>query len=220
MKLSRVLIIGISVLMVSGCGTMKRKKFLDFFTTYKLDTLSVTTIGDYTMYTNPNAAWELRGTYIDTSFHEVFSRDEAEDIRQFTYDPVDKAPAGYYKVKLDLGYYFVVIRAGGEYWNSRFYGCLYHSGENKITHTVLLSEYFGDAGATFLCNAFIEKNEKTWKLTVHEYFSEPVDYDKFYNGTMDSIQVREADITYQIENVDDRYNFVEKERKAKAEVTK
>jgi len=210
MQLKRILFFGMGVLIFSSCGTMKRKKFLDHFTPLKVDTLSIIPAEDYNNYIHPQAPWSLTGTPIDTSFMHVFSLEEAEDLRYFTYDEKEKGPSAYYKVKLDLGYYFLVIRSGGEYWNSRYYACLYHSGENKVTHAVLIGETFGDGGAVFFCQSHLRKENKTWTIKVHEYFSEPLNYEKY---KMDSLVTRETDILYHIEENNDRLFFVEKERK-------
>jgi hypothetical protein len=97
---------------------------------------------------------------------------------------------------------------------------LYHTGENKVTHTILVGEEFGDAGDTFTCTSVLRKEDKVWTIAVHEHFSEPVDPDKFHQGVNSALELRDTDILYQIENVEDRYVFVEKERKDKTEVTK
>jgi hypothetical protein len=219
MKWTRVLLLGISVVGVFFSGTVKKKKFLDYFNTFKGDSLVFDSPDHIKIFTT-DVPWELKGTAIDTSLSHVYSKEEADDLQYYVKDNGENSTFGYYKVKLDLGYYLVIIRAGGEYWNSRVYACLYHSGENKITHTVLIGENFGDAGDSFSCNSVLRKKDKQWTIAVHEHFSEPVDPDKFHKGENYSMEIRNTDILYQIENVDDRYVFVEKERKDQTQVTK
>ena len=219
MKLTRIIGFGICFLTFSSFGTVKKKKFIDFFTSFKGDSLAIGS-PDYEKLFTPDSPWEVKGTPIDTSFSHIYSKEEAEDVQYYINDNGENSTYGYYKVKLDLGYYLVIIRAGGEYWNSRVYACLYHTGENKVTHTILIGEDFGDAGASFTCKSVLRKKNKVWTITVHEYFSEPVDYDKFYNGEDESMEIRHTDILYQIDNVEDRYEFIEKEKKDKTEVVK
>jgi len=220
MKLGRVLLTGIGVLMIFSFTTPpKKKKYLDYFTTFKGDSFSIST-PDYNEIIKPDVSWELKGTAIDTSLSSVYSKEEADDLQYYITDDFEKSTFGYYKIKLDLGYYLVIVRAAGEYWNSRIYACLYHTGENKITHTILIGEDFGDAGAIFTCNSLLQKNDKVWTIYVHEFFSEPVDYNKFFDDTDRSMEVRNTDIVYQIENVDDRYTFVEKSKNDKTEIVK
>jgi hypothetical protein len=219
MKMNRIFIATICIVLFSSFGNGKNKKFLDHFTTFKGDSL-VLVSPEYDKLFKPDVAWEVKGTPIDTSLNHVFSKEEAEDVQYYMNDNGENSTHGYHKIKLDLGYYLVFIRAGGEYWNSRVYACLYHTGENKVTETILVGEDFGDAGTTFTCNSVLRKKDKTWTILVHEYFSEPVDWETFSKGEGGPIKVRNTDILFQLENVDDRYKFVEKDRKDKTEVVK
>jgi hypothetical protein len=219
MKITRIVGFAVCLVALFSFGSGKKKKFLDHFIAFKGDSL-VLGSPDYDKLFKPDVAWEIKGTAIDTSFTHVYSKDEAEDVQYYMSNKGENSTYGYYKIKLDLGYYLVFIRAGGEYWNSRVYACLYHTGENKVTHTILVGEHFGDAGVSFTCNSVLRKKDKTWTIAVHEHFSEPVDEHKFHKGEDHSLEIRNTDILYQVENVDDRYMFVEKDRRDKTEVTK
>lgn len=193
-------------LCLTSCGTSKKKKFLDYFSTYSYDTLTVISTENVAIYIDPATPFQLKGTPIDTSFLDVFSLEEAEDLRYFIPNDVEKGPIAYYKMKLDIGYYLLIIRAAGEYWNSRYYACLYHSGENKVTRTILIAENFGDAGSAFLCSSFLNKVDKTWKIKAHQYYQEPVDFRKY---EVDSLYITEIDLEYSISMENDRYYFKE-----------
>lgn len=219
MRISVLLSCLIFMVFSSSFELKKKKKFIDFFTTLKGDSLFIAS-PPHDQLTKADVAWEMKGSAIDTSFSDVYSREEADDLQYYLQVDGENSTFGYYKVKLDLGYYLVIIRAAGEYWNSRMYACLYHSGENKITQTVLIGEDFGDAGAVFTCNSVLRKQNGSWIIMVHEYFSEPVDEYKYIKGVDLSREVRTTDITYSLSNADDRYSFVETDRKDKKEVVK
>ncbi len=206
MKWNKILLFGICVLLFSSCGTMKKKKFLDHFSTYTYDTLSFSSTENSDIYNDPNTPFSIKGTPIDTNFMHVFSLEEAEDLRYYSPTVIETGPLAYYKIKLNLGYYFVVIRAAGEYWNSRYFGCLYHSGENKVVKTILLAENFGDAGSAFICTSTLKKEEGDWNIYTHHYFQEPVDFQKF---EMDSLEIKNVDIKSTLVLEDDRYAFKE-----------
>src|SRR5688500_18498204 len=155
MKLNKLFLLGISVslaLVFLSFGTVKKKKFLDFFTPLKSDSLVIGSRKFEDVH-KTDAPWEMKGTAIDTSFGHIYSKEEADDLQWYVDYNGESSTFGYYKVKLDLGYYLVIIRAGGQFWNSRIYACLFHTGENKVTHTVLVSENFEDEGDVFICNA-------------------------------------------------------------------
>lgn len=195
--------LGLSLL---SCGTMKKKKFLDYFSTYSYDSLTVTSTSNSDIYVDPATPFQIKGTPIDTAFLDVFSLEEAEDLRYYIPNKLENGPVAYYKIKLDLGYYLVIIRSAGEYWNSRYYACLYHAGENKVTKTQLIAENFGDAGSAFLCHSFLKMEDKTWKINTQQYYQEPVDFRKY---GVDSLYVTEVDLQYSVTMENDRYYFKE-----------
>jgi hypothetical protein len=201
-----VLAICISSTFLISCGTLKKKKFLDYFSTYTSDTLTIHSFDHAGIYTDPSAPFHIKGTAIDTSFLHIFSLEEAEDLRYYVPNASETGPLAYYKVKLNLGYYFLIIRSGGEYWNSRFYACLYHSGENKVTRAILIAENFGEAGDIFKCKTILKKENDTWNMHTHHFFQEPIDYKKY--GT-DSVHITHVDIVYSTIMDNDRYYFKE-----------
>jgi len=204
------LLIGLGVcftcLLLVSFQSYKKKKFLDNFTEYKLDTITFNPPSYSRIVEDRVGSPSEIGNSIDGSFSAVFSNDEAEDLRYVNNIGSDVGPFGYIKMKLNSasGYYFVVIRAGGEYWNSRVYGCLYNAGEDRITETVLIAEQMRDAGATFICNSTIKKENKEWSIYTHEYFQEPWNYD---SHVMDSLSVTDEQIKYSVQLSDDHYHF-------------
>ncbi len=196
--------------LASSCGVYKRKKFLDYFTTYKLDTLSIFAADYSAIYDNPNAPMNLKGQVIDSVYYPIFELEAAEDLMNFMTDEVEKGPTGYYKIKLDLGFYFLIVRSGGEYWNSRFYGCLYNSGDKHVTQTVVLADLLGDAGYSYSCNSFLKKQNKQWNIYVDEEYMEPLDVDW---ESLDTFQVTKVNMTTVVEPGDGHFYFNQTDRK-------
>lgn len=194
---------------------VKKKKFLDHFTNYKLDTLSINWTEYETIYDNPSVDIAQKGTVIDSVHAKVFENDGAEDLRNFMVMEKETGPMAYHKIKLDMGYYLLLIRSGGEYWNSRFYLCLYNSGDKHITSSVLAADILGDASYSFVCTSKLKKEDKQWNIYTHQYFGEPLDYEKY---ELDSMQITEIDIQTSIELKDEHYFFVEKSKVEKSSV--
>jgi len=184
----------------------KKKNFLDHFESYTYDTL---TVGNHlfdAVY-NPSSPFEVRGNLIDTVFNSYYTQEGAEDLRVYNVSGTEKGLLAYQKIKLDLGYYLLIIRAGGEYWNSRKYACLYNSGSKKITDAQLLSEDVREK-TIFTCTSLLKKENNTWSIYTKELFYEPL------AGVLhkDSMQVREVDILVNIESNEEHFFFVEKAR--------
>lgn len=193
--------------------SVKKKKLLDYFTNYKLDSLDISWTEYETIYDNPSVTLNQKGNCIDSLHFKVFELEGAEDLLNFSVLEKENGPMAYYKIKLDLGYYLLLIRSGGEYWNSRFYLCLYNSGDQHITSVVLAADALGDAGYAFTCTSKLKKVDKQWSIYTRQNFAEPFDYEKF---GMDSIQITEIEMVTSIEMKDEHFFFVEKSKNEKS----
>lgn len=192
----------------------KKRKFLDHFKEYKLDTLTVKTPLYEEIYTE-NPSINVAGLCIDTTYNHVYELDGADDIREFYPIEKETGPAAYQKIKLDLGYYLLIIRAGGEYWNSRHHACLYNAGNKKITNTLPIADAIGDAGFYYERSSTLKKEDKQWNIYSHEIYFEPLDIDW---ESVDTFEVKEIDIITTIEPRDDHFFFTEKSKNEKTEV--
>jgi hypothetical protein len=206
-----------ALVLVAACLSftqVKTKKFLDYFQDYKADSLVIVSSGSSEFKEDPSTPVTERGVSIDTSHFHVFKNDVADDLLYFSTTDGETGPMAYYKIKLNAasGYYLLLLRSGGEYWNSRFYACLYNSGEKKITGTLLVAEYFGDAGDEFICSSKLIKQDKEWTIYSHEYYQEPIDFHKYET---DSLKITEVDRTTILELKDDHYHFKETSHQSK-----
>ena len=199
----------LGLLLLYSCGTVKKKKFLDYFTTYKHDTLSVFSSSEAGIYADPKTPISIRGTVIDTAFFDVMNFEGDEDLLYFQKIEKETGPIAYFKMKVGIGFYLVIIRSGGQYWNSRFYACLYNVGANKVVANVLIAENFGDAGDAYICQALLKKENKYWSIYTHEYFQSPVNFNLY---EVDSLYIGEVDMEISIDVVEDHQRFVEKSR--------
>lgn len=194
-------------ILTNSCEIGKKKKFLDYFITYKYDTLSVSSTNQSGIYMDPNTPSQLKGNVIDSIFFNEMDGDGAEDLLAFLQIGNEKGPIAYYKINLDDGFYFIIIRSGGGYWNSRYFGCIYNVGAKKIDGNILIAEMLGFEGFVFSCNAVIKKEEKKWNIYTHQRYQLPINFEKY--GT-DSLRIDEIDILYTIEKHDEHFFFEEK----------
>lgn len=202
----------ILVFLVYGFSVVKKKKFLDHFVTYKSDTLTVSSAEYADIYDNANTSLSLKGNTIDTMFNEVYELEGGEDIREFSPRGWETGPLAYQKIKLDMGCYLLIIRAGGEYWNSRYHACLYNDGNKRVTSTLPVAESFGDTGFYYTCKSFFQKEDNRWSIYTHHTYFEPFDFDKY---GMDSVQIKNVDVLSTIEQKEDHFYFLEKSRAEK-----
>lgn len=192
----------------------KKRKFLDHFREYKLDTISIATPSFEQVY-DKNASLLTKGLCIDTIYNSVYELEGADDIREFTAMEGETSPAAYHKIKLDLGYYILIIRAGGEYWNSRYHACLYNAGNKKIISTLPVADAFGDAGSYYQRTSQLKKEDKQWSIYSHEIYYDPLDVDY---ESLDTFEVKEVDIITTIESNDEHFFFTEKSKQEKKEI--
>jgi hypothetical protein len=195
----------------------KKRKFLDHFTEYKMDTLSVNTPLYEEIYENTNTPVSIKGVCIDTIHNHVYGLEGADDIREFTPIGNETGPVAYHKIKLDLGYYLLIIRAGGEYWNSRLHACLYNAGNKKIMNTLPVADALGDAGSYYERSSQLKKEDKQWTIYSHEIYYEPLDVDW---ESLDTFEVKEIDIVTIIEPKDEHFFFTEKSKKENTYIRK
>src|SRR5690606_27211612 len=141
--------------------------FLDHFELYNHDTLTVGNHPFDVVY-NPGSSPDVKGNLIDTLYNSYYAQEGAEDLRDYNVNDTEKGLLGYQKIKLDLGYYLVIIRAGGEYWNSRKYACLYNSGARRITDTHLLADDVREQ-TVFTCTSLLKKENNIWSIYTREF---------------------------------------------------
>ena len=71
------------LLILYSCKTIKKKKFLDYFMTYKQDTLSIFSTSKPGIYSDPNTPVSISGTVIDSNFFDVMNYEGDEDLLYF-----------------------------------------------------------------------------------------------------------------------------------------
>ena len=196
--------------LLCACGTYKKKKFLDYFQAFRLDSLQISSASNAGFYLDPNINPDVRGTTIDSVYWEKLFLDGTEDMDEFFPNGIEQGPLAYYKIRLtNAGYYLIIIRSAGMYWNSRFYACIYNSGEEQIESAVLIADYLSYARGKFICASVLKKEDHNWSISIHEYYQEPFDY---YQHQVDSFQVREINTVISTLWVDDRYEFEQKSK--------
>jgi hypothetical protein len=215
MRAKYFLFIAVFVVAFLSFTQVKTKKFLDHFQDYKADSLVIVSSANSEFKEDLSTPTIERGVSIDTAHFHVFKNEVADDLLYFSTTDGETGPMAYYKIKLNAasGYYLLILRTGGEYWNSRFHACLYNSGEKKITETLLVAEYFGDAGDEFICSSKLIKKDKEWTIYSHEYYQEPIDFHKYET---DSLKITEADRTTILELSDEHYHFKETSHQSKS----
>lgn len=217
MKTNGVRFFGIGILVLSCLflGWKPKKKFLDYFVEHKTDSLVIISPISSEFKEDPKLEGLERGTSLDSSHFKVFMGDAAEDILNFsTYDG-ETGPMAYYKIKLNAasGYYLLIIRSGGEYWNSRYYACLYNSGDHQVNETFLVAENFGDAGYVYTRQSTLKRVNKGWTINSSDYYQDPVNFSKYET---DSLMIREVNTVTSIELSEEHYHFKEVSKKEKS----
>lgn len=206
---------GVAVIALLVMSFAPKKKFLDYFLEHKTDSLLITSPVSSEFKEDPQIPGLERGISIDSMHYGIFRGDAAEDILNYsTYDG-ETGPMAYYKIKLNAasGYHIVIIRSGGEYWNSRYYACLYNAGDKQVNETFLVAENFGDAGYVYTRQSTLKRENKEWMIYSFDYYQDPVDFDKY---EVDSLMIREVNTVTSVELTEEHYHFKEVSKKEKS----